>query len=89
MLTLADASTRLPCPRYLSRDRERRALREGPAGSGGPKGGRVWMCPERTRRLSRARALGGETERREEVLGAEKGAGNGSQPQSRGVGMQD
>lgn len=87
MLTLADASTRLPW--YLSRDRERRALRDGPAGSGGPDGGRVWTRPEHTRRLSGARALGGETERREKVLGAEKGAGDGSQPQSRGAGMHD
>lgn len=88
MLTLADANTRLPCPRYLSRDRERRALREGPAGSTGPDGGRVWTHREHTRRLSGARALGGETERREQVLGAEKGAGDGSRPQSRGSGMQ-
>ena len=81
MHTPADANTLMPCPRYLSRDRERdercvRALRA----AGGPNRGRVWTRPKRTCRLFGGDQSigwgGGERERREQALGggAEKGS---------------
>ena len=74
MHTPANVNILMPCPRYLSRDRERdrrcgRALRA----PGGPKRGRVWTRPKRTCRLFRGQSIGmGETEKERASAGGEQ-----------------
>lgn len=84
MHTPADTNTLTPCPRYLSRDRERdqrcgRALRA----AGEPKRGRVWTRPKRTCRLFRSQNIGvGETEKERASAGGEQRRVVGERSQS-------
>lgn len=84
MHTPADAHTRMPCPRYLSRDRERdqrcgRILQA----AGGLKRGRVWTRPKRTCRLFRSQSIGvGETEKERASAGGEQRRVGGERSQS-------